>query len=211
MLLYCVRHGESTYNLEGRVQGQSEVPLSERGRAQAEAVANHLATYDIEVIYTSPLTRAMQTAEPIAAACHLQLTVVDALKEIDVGVLQEVLHAEMAERYPEETARWRSGDPDYRLPEGESRRDLMLRGGAAFEEILAAGGSRVVVVSHGLLLASAFKVLLGLPADRNPFELFNASISRFRGPQPVKLLTLNETGHLAALDSGPPKMPTGLG
>ncbi|KKK94352.1 hypothetical protein LCGC14_2683730, partial [marine sediment metagenome] len=68
MLLYCIRHGESTYNAEGRIQGQSDVPLSELGRRQGEAVAAALRAEPVEAIYSSPLRRAMQTAEPLADA-----------------------------------------------------------------------------------------------------------------------------------------------
>ena len=118
--------------------------------------------------------------------------------EINVGIFQELMHHEIADRYPVETAAWRASDPDYRIPGGESRQDLMIRGRAAFEAIRAAGHEHAAVVSHGGLLAAAFKALLDIPAGRNPFTLYNASISQLVWAREPKLLTLNQVEHLFA-------------
>lgn len=205
MILYCVRHGESTYNVEGRLQGQSDEPrLSPLGQRHAQALAASLAQLPIEAIFASPLTRAMETAQPVADLLKLPIVADDRLKEINIGIFQGLLAAELSDRLPAESARWRSQDPDYRIPQGESRRDLMLRAAAAFEAIRAAqsqpatrGGPRhIVVVAHGGVLAAAFKALLGVPAERNPFMLYNGSISVLDwGPQ-LRLMTLNQTDHL---------------
>jgi 2,3-bisphosphoglycerate-dependent phosphoglycerate mutase len=198
MILYCVRHGESCYNAQGRIQGQSNTPLSPLGLLQAQAVSDALRTLDIDAIYCSPLERARQTAQPLADALQLDVRSDPRLMEIHVGIFQDRLHAEIAEVYPQETARWRSSEADYRIPGGESRRDLMVRAAAAFEAIRAAGHKRVVIVSHGGTFASAFKALLGISAERNPFSLYNASISQVHWARQFKLLTLNDTRHLAA-------------
>lgn len=204
MLFYCVRHGESTYNLEGRLQGQSDTRLSPLGHRHAAAVAATLGELPIDAIYCSPLSRAMETAQPLADALKLPVECDDRLKEINIGIFQGLLAAELSDRLPEESARWRSQDPDYRIPRGESRRDLMARAAAAFEAIRAAqsqpaprGGPRhVVVVAHGGVLAAAFKALLGVPAERNPFLLYNGSISMLDWGQQLRLMTLNQTDHL---------------
>ena len=207
MILYCVRHGESCYNAEGRIQGQSNTPLSPLGQQQAQAVTEALRSLAIDAINCSPLRRARETAQPLADALQLEVRVDPRLMEIHVGIFQDLLHAEIAEVYPQETARWRSSEADYRIPQGESRRDLMLRAGAAFEAIHAAGHPRAVVVSHGGTFASAFKALLGIPAERNPFSLYNASISQVHWARQFKLMTLNQTGHLAA--AGCERLSTG--
>ena len=155
MLLYVIRHGETTFNAEGRIQGQLDTQLSPLGRAQAEAIARAMTGSDIQAVFASPLSRAYETARPLAAACRLEIRTDDRLKELNAGVFQNLLPAEMAERYPEVTARWKSHDPDYRIPEGESRRDLMVRGAAAFEAIFASGLQTVAVVAHGGLLTAA--------------------------------------------------------
>jgi len=195
MIIYCVRHGESCYNAEGRLQGQSSTPL---GLRQADALADALRDKPIKAIYASPLPRAAQTAEPIARAHGLPVVDDARLMEINVGIFQDALHREIADRFPAESAAWRASDPDYRIPGGESRRDLMIRGRAAFEAIRAAGHDQVVVVSHGGLFAAVFKALLDVPAERNPFPLYNASISQLVWGGEPKLLTLNEVDHLRA-------------
>src|SRR5690348_1991377 len=107
MLIYCIRHGESCYNAEGRLQGQSHTPLSPLGLRQADAVAAALADKPIEAIYTSPLPRAAQTAAAVAGPHKLTPVTDPRLMEINVGLFQDLLHAEIADRYPAETALWR--------------------------------------------------------------------------------------------------------
>src|SRR5262245_14347132 len=139
MLLYCIRHGESLYNLEGRIQGQTDVALSPLGERQSQALAADLATSPIDAVYSSPLKRAMQTAKPIALALNLDVRSDDRLKELHAGIFQGLLASELAERFPEAAAAWRSQDPDYRIPDGECRRDLMTRGRSVLEEIRERG------------------------------------------------------------------------
>lgn len=197
MLLYCIRHGESCYNAEGRIQGQSDVPLSELGRRQGEAVAAALAGEPIEAIYASPLRRAMQTARPVADALKLEIHTDPRLMEVHAGVFQDKLRSELDELYPEELACWRSGDPDFAIPGGESRRDLMRRGHAVFDEIRRSGREQVAVVTHGGLLAAAMKALLEIPARRHPFVLHNGSISQLELTDgQVKLISVNRIDHL---------------
>ncbi|HVA50173.1 MAG TPA: histidine phosphatase family protein [Pirellulales bacterium] len=201
MILYCVRHGESTFNVEGRLQGQSNEPrLSPLGLKHAQALLAALGQLEIDAIYSSPLARARETAQPLADALRLPIEYDDRLKEIDIGVFQGTLAAELSDRFPEEAARWRSQDPDYRIPGGESRRDLMQRAEAAFEAIHAAGHAQVAVVAHGGVLAAALKALIGVPAERNPFMLYNGSISMIEWTSQIKLMTLNQIDHLRAAD-----------
>jgi broad specificity phosphatase PhoE len=196
MIFFLIRHGESVYNAEGRIQGQSDVPLSALGLRQAAAIADALAHEQIEAIYSSPLSRAMQTAEPLAAKLGLEVRQDDRLKEIHAGIFQGLLWAEIEARFPGAAGPWREQDADFTIPGGESRRALMVRGLAAFEAIRAAPFRRVAVVAHGGILAAALKALLAIPAERNPFALFNASISRLVWDTRIKLLTLNELDHL---------------
>lgn len=198
MILHCIRHGESRYNAEGRLQGQSATPLSDVGRRQAAAIAAALADRPIAAVYASPLARTMETAEPLASALGVEIHPDPRLMEINVGRMQDLLHVEVADRFPEELALWRTREPDYALPGGESRRELMVRGEAALADILAAGHAEAAVVSHGGLLAVAFCALIGVTLERNPFLLYNASISQLSGGNVVRLLTLNQTDHLRA-------------
>jgi len=199
MLLYLARHGETTYNAEGRIQGQEDTALSELGRRQAHLLALALAEQGIEAVYSSPLARAYHTARAVAETCRIPLCVDDRLKELHAGVFQNLLASELEARFPEAAARWRSHDPDFRIPGGESRRDLMHRGRQALEAIRAAAYRRVAVVAHGGLLAAALKALLHIPAERNPFVLYNAALSILDWEGEPRLLVLNQTDHLRAV------------
>ena len=181
MLLYLVRHGETTYNAEGRIQGQSDAPLSELGHRQSAAVAEALAALPIEALYSSPLRRARQTAEPIAARLKLPVHDDPRLMELDAGRFTGRLRSELADIYPEELARWLSGDEDFAIPDGESRRQLADRGSAALRDIAAAGHRQVVVVTHGGLLSATLGSLLHLPQPMPPFAFQNGSITRRDG------------------------------
>jgi probable phosphoglycerate mutase len=196
MLLYCIRHGESTFNAQGRIQGQANPPLSDLGMWQSEALAAAFATIEIDAVYASPLERAAATARPLAAALGLVVRPLDGLMELNAGIFQGKSWHEIHDEHPQEAALWASHDPDYRIPGGESRRDLMLRGHQALETIRSEGSQRAAVVSHGGILAAALKSLLGIPAERNPFSFYNASISQVNWDAQVKLLTLNQIDHL---------------
>ncbi len=200
MILFCVRHGESTYNAEQRIQGQSEAPLSPLGRLQSEAVASVLARMPVDAVYSSPLLRAMETAQPIARVLGLEVRTDDRLKEIHAGIFQGHLWKDIQRLHPAEAASWFAQEADFVIPSGESRRQLMSRGQEVIQTIAAAGHGLAVVVSHGGLLAAAMKALLEIPAERSPFTLFNGSISRLARKNQWKLLTLNETWHLAQVD-----------
>lgn len=202
MLLYCVRHGETTFNAEGRIQGQLDTQLSELGKKQALAVARALAKEPIELVISSPLARAYTTAEPLAKLLGVDIRTDDRLKEINAGIFQNLVPAEMAERFPEETKLWQAHDPDYCIPKGESRRALMERGAAALDELLRSKLKVAAVVAHGGLLTAAFKGLLGIPADRSPFMLYNGSINTLELTKQLRLMTLNRIDHLRD-DDGP--------
>ncbi|MBX9791738.1 MAG: histidine phosphatase family protein [Pirellulales bacterium] len=196
MLLYCIRHGESTYNSEGRIQGQANIPLSPLGRRQSQAVGAALVGLPIEAIYASPLVRAAETADIIGQTIGLAVTVVDDLKEINAGIFQGLKWSEIETAHPTFARKWLDQEPDFVIPSGESRRALMDRGRAALASIRETGHRQVVVVSHGGLLSAGFKALLEIPAERNPFSLYNASINLLAWERQVKLLVVNRIDHL---------------
>ena len=100
MILYLIRHGESTYNAERRIQGQSDVPLSELGLRQSRAVAEAMAGVAVDAIYASPLQRAYTVARDIAARHDLPIRTDDRLKEISVGVFQDRLRTDLKSSLP---------------------------------------------------------------------------------------------------------------
>jgi broad specificity phosphatase PhoE len=202
MILYCVRHGETVANAAGRIQGQSDTCLSPLGQRQSQAVAAALGELPIEAVYASPLRRAVDSAQCVADRLHLGMRVDGRLMEINAGIFQGLSWPQIEARYPREARRWKAQDPDFRIPGGESRRDVMRRADEALREIHAAGHTQAIIVAHGGLLSAAFKVLLNIPAERNPFSLENGSISKIAWDRDVKLLWLNQTHHLQGAHGG---------
>jgi broad specificity phosphatase PhoE len=177
MWIYCVRHGESVYNAEGRIQGQSDVPLSALGLRQGEAVAQALDSVSLDAIYSSPLIRAKKTAEILAEGVGVAISYDDRLKEIHAGIFQDQRRADLEKTHPRELALWRSEDLDFAIPGGETRRQLMTRGRAILEEVASNGHQRAAVVAHGRLLVVTIKYLVGLAPSDPPISLENGSIT----------------------------------
>lgn len=205
MILFLVRHGESQFNAEGRIQGQLDVPLSELGRRQALAVAERFAAErfaaePLDAIFSSPLSRALDTANAIAARLNVDVRTDERLKEINAGAFQGLTRREMIERYPNEERRWTAREPDFRVPGGETRRELGERGRAALEAIRETGLGRVAVVAHGAILTATLKALLDIPVHRGPFHFYNAAVTRIVWKHEPIVDTLNETEHLRGLD-----------
>jgi len=198
MLLYCLRHGESAFNAEGRVQGQLDVPLSEFGLRQSATLAGAFVGQPIEAIYCSPLKRALQTAQPIADALRLPIQTDDRLKEIHAGVFQGLVWSEIVAQYPAESVRWKNQEFDFTIPGGESRRQLVDRGVSIFREIREQGHRQVVIVSHGGLLAAALKGLLQIPPALNPFRFYNTALTKLEWEAQLKILYVNQLEHLRA-------------
>jgi len=205
MFLYCVRHGESTYNVEGRLQGQSDLPrLSPLGVRQSEAVAAALANMPIDAIYASPLRRAMETAQVIASVLRLEIRPEQRLKEINVGIFEDKLRSELEVCCPNDLGQWLSGDPDFAIPGGESRRQLARRGREALDSIARAGHKHAVVVAHGGVLVAGVKALLGIPFQEPPLALENGSITTlFVDPDGrADLVAVDQVDHLGAIGHG---------
>ncbi len=202
MRLFCVRHGETFHNLQGRIQGQSDSQLSPLGLRQFERVAELFASHEIDAVIASPLSRARRSAELVAQRLKLEVELDQRLMEIHAGVFQGLCWDEIEGRYPAEAAGWRSQDPDFRIPGGESRRDLMIRAREVFSEIRQRPYRKAIIVAHGGLLSAAFKVFLEIPAGRNPFVLANGSVSLVDWERDFKLVSVNDTAHLSDLMSG---------
>jgi broad specificity phosphatase PhoE len=157
MTRFClIRHGQTDWNLEGRYQGQTDVPLNNTGLAQAKSLVEKLKGQDFSAIYASDLLRARQTAEPIAGILGLNVKIEPRLREINQGKWEGVLVDDIKARY---TALWaeRSVDPaNVRPPGGETVGEVALRVYAALDDIARLlHATDVLVVSHGLSIATA--------------------------------------------------------
>jgi broad specificity phosphatase PhoE len=156
------RHGQTEWNAEGRVQGQSDIDLSDVGRAQAEAAAPRLAAQHPDLIVSSDLRRAANTAGALAAVTGLSVAYDARLRERRHGVWEGLTRADIVERWPAEAERWAAG-----LSVGldvEELDELGKRVVTALQDIAGrAPGATIVVASHGAALRRATGVLLGWP------------------------------------------------
>lgn len=180
--LILIRHGETAWNRERRMQGQTDTQLSDVGRAQAEAVGQRLARHPFAALYSSDLARAWDTAAAIARASGHEIRREPALRERTFGVFEGLTYDEMARRYPAEHARFSARDPEYAVPGGESPRQFFERTLACMEGIAAAhAGECVVVVTHGLVLDTLYRAARGMALDaKREAPLLNASLNTFR-------------------------------
>ena len=195
----AIRHGETTWNIEQRIQGHGDSPLTELGIRQAQAVAARLREQSLDAVYASDLARAVLTAQPIVAGRDLELKMEPALRERSFGVFEGLTLDEIGKTYPEEFAAYTSGNPDYRIPGGESQRQFWHRCTAFLSEIVDRhAGQSIVLVLHGGVLNIVVKHVLGLPMGNTcPFRLYNAAINRMVFEAGAwKLDTLGDINHL---------------
>ena len=168
--LLLVRHAETDWNASGRFQGHADPPLNERGRQQAHALAVELAGTRFDALYASPLRRAAETAEVLGAALQLPVTLVEDLREVDVGEWQGLTRAEVEARYPDALASWLAFGPGWER--GETYEVLGDRVLTALRTIAAAhAGGRVLAVSHGGPLRAALAAAAGLPHAASRSEI----------------------------------------
>lgn len=180
-IVYIVRHGETYWNLEGRMQGWLDSSLTAGGIAQAHAVAQGLVGRGIEYIYSSDLGRARETADIIGATLGLSVELEPGFRERHCGIGQSLTIAEFARQFPQESHSFFHDGADYVVPEGESIRQRHDRCQAAAEKVAASHpGKTILIVAHGGTLSSIFNFVVGLAPDSpRRHSLFNGSINRF--------------------------------
>lgn len=200
-----IRHGESVWNNEGRIQGWSDSPLSERGREQAALVARRLAAAGISAVYASPLLRARETADVIADKLGLKVEVDERLKELMLGELEGLTSEEVREQYPHVAHGWREDAWWVPIPGGERFRAFRRRVVEAMNEITERHADETIaVVAHGGSIGVWLAELLGLhPDKRLPFWLENTAVNivELGGARPIIRL-LNDTCHLDCYHNG---------
>lgn len=177
--LVFLRHGQTDWNVHGRFQGQADEPLNDVGREQARRAATAMADQDFAVIIASPLVRAYETAQIVAAKNGSEIGVDDRLMEIDCGSWEGRMWTDITSQNPELVQMYTDGVDFRRSPEGETIVEMVERARPAVDELLESHrGQRVLVVAHGLLIQRLVQSLLGLdPAIRLLGSLGNACSS----------------------------------
>ena len=175
--IIVIRHGETEWNVARRIQGQGDSRLTAEGNEQAVALARRLAREEFDVLISSDLGRAMETARRIAEL-NPHAVVPDArFRERNFGAGEGLTYDEIDRRFPNAFSRVGEVDPDYAIPGGESRRQFHERVAQAFESVVREhAGKTVVVVAHGGVLATFYRYIhdIGLEAP-HPIPIANAS------------------------------------
>jgi len=204
--LIAVRHGETAWNADARLQGQLDIPLNAKGRWQAARVAQALAQEPVAAVYSSDLARAWQTADAIAAPHTLQIRPEVRLRERAFGQFEGRTFADIERELPEQAERWRRRDPDFSPPGGgEDLRTFQARVVEAVGDLSARhAGELVVLVAHGGVMDVLYRAATrqALQAPRT-WLLGNASVNRLLyTAQGLTLVGWADDTHLAgdALD-----------
>lgn len=172
-LIFFFRHGETDWNLNGRLQGHADIPLNSTGEEQAKALADRLAYFQLEHIFSSDLKRALKTAEIVAQTNATPISSTDKLRECCLGEVEGFTLEELKKRCPEEEIQfWRRGAPsdlDFAFPGGESKRQMLERVLAFLEEELTKiSAINIGVSAHGGVIS---KLLFYLNANNLSKEI----------------------------------------
>jgi probable phosphoglycerate mutase len=197
--LLVIRHGETAWNLEARIQGHTDIPLNEHGRWQAERLAQALSDEGLDAIYASDLQRARDTGLAMAKATGLDLQLDEGLRERNFGRLEGMTQNDVALRWPEEGRRWRERDPTYGPEGGETLQafyDRCIDTAKRLAERHA--GQTIALVAHGGVLDCFYRAANHVPLSApRTWTIGNVSINRLlHSPEGFSLLGWADTRHL---------------
>ncbi len=202
--LVLIRHAETVWNREGRMQGFLDSPLSPRGQEQAARLGLRLSARPFTAVYTSDAPRCLETTRIAFSGSGLKPGVLPGLRERNLGQWEGRLWKEVAESAPEEAKVYKK-DPSFRPPGGETWNELQARLMSEIEKILSAhpGGRIAVVTSGGSLRAAVFGVM-SIPAALWPsWATWNTGLSRLdRRDGNWRLIKYNDVGHLSGTGDG---------
>ena len=205
--IIAIRHGETTWNVDTRIQGRLDIPLNATGRSQAARMAQALKHEPIAAVYASDLVRAWETAEYLGRAHGLPVNAEAGLRERGFGDFEGMTFAEIEARLPDQSMRWRKRDPEFAPAGGESLVALNRRVVEAVERLAAQHpGELIAVVGHGGVMDVLYRAAarLHIQAPRT-WTLGNAAINRLLWtPQGFSLVGWADTQHLddESLDDG---------
>jgi len=198
--VFLIRHGQTQWNRERRFLGRTDIPLDETGTVQATKLAARLRDYPITHVYTSPLSRAFQTATIVGAPHELHPRTIHGITELHQGLLEGREGRHLAADFPEFFAAWRQDPTDARIPGGETLSECHARSVRSFSAALEhhTPADTVVVVSHKVAISGIICDVLGLPPRYNMMvEQANTAINLLAWKaDAASLLRLNDHDHL---------------
>ena len=202
--IYMVRHGETQWNTEGRIQGQTNIPLSEVGKNQARLAADRLATVTFDAVYSSDLDRTLETAKIITESTNLKIITNPSLRERFFGIFEGLTIKEREDTYPELFAQSTKNDVNFAPPEGESIKETSTRMSTAVQTYKEKHmNDSILIVGHGGSLRCAISSLLDLPLESSfKFVLSNCGVTIFETYEDnTVLLSYNDTHHLQGVEN----------
>jgi len=198
--ILLIRHGETVGNREGLFRGQKDFPLNENGRVQAKALAEELRAWKIDAIYSSPLSRAMETARPLADLSGLRVTEEPGFTNIRLGDWEGVAKKWVEENQPDLWKIWVSEPERLRRPGAETLDQVQERAFSALERIVRdEGGKMIAAVSHRAVLKPLIASCLGIPAPyfwKVHMDTAAYSILEYTPERGYTLTLWNQTRHL---------------
>ncbi len=180
MKLYFIRHGETDWNVENKIQGSNDIELNENGISQALALGEQMKKlgYPIRKIYTSPQKRAKKTAKLLSQAIEVDYEVTAGLEEMNLGRWEGLTWSEVKEKENELYNSWYQNRNTLRTPEGESYDEVLSRTLSAVRSILAKESKDIAIVSHGAVIKCLLCYINNVPFDQmNQFRTGNTSIT----------------------------------
>ncbi len=206
MRLILVRHGQTQWNSVSRVQGRTDIPLNEKGRLQAEAIAKRLEGRAFDAVYASPLSRARETAEAITKRCGGTVVLEEDLIEIQFGKWEGMTSAELDRVYPElfKDWGWIERPEDCLRMEAESQHEIVTRSLRFMRQIETRHGSnaQILVVGHTMPTKIIIAHFIGLPYNRiRSLRIENCAYNELETGHEERgfLHVLNDTSHLRGL------------
>lgn len=200
--ILAIRHGQTDWNAQQRVQGHTDIPLNAVGVAQARRLVDALRGEPVTAIHSSDLLRARQTAEPAARVLGLDVRLHERLRERGFGEFEGQTYAQIEARWPQAALAWRRRDPDFAAPGGETLTAFQARCVEAVLELAAASeGQTIAIVAHGGVLDMLYRAAsrVGLQAPRT-WQLSNAAVNRLLVTDAgLMLVGWNDCQHLEGL------------
>ncbi len=201
-IIYITRHGETEWNAEGRIQGHTDVPLSERGREQAQMLARRLSRVRIDAAYSSDLSRAAETARVALVERDISIDFTEELREYNKGVFEGLTETEYRDKYPELYEPSMANDLDFAPPNGETIRETSARLDGIVQRVKWTHmDENVLIVGHGGSLRAGIVSLLDLPLEANwKFAMHNCSLTViYTYPDNAVMHLYNDTSHISGV------------
>jgi len=199
-LIFLVRHGECEGNIKGMFRGRTDFPLNKRGLVQAQDLAQELKSFPIKYIYTSPLSRARQTAEAIAQQCGIEVKIEEQFNNIELGSWEGRFKKEIAELYPKEWEIWVNNTEKLKVKGMETLYDVQKRAKICLDNLVSQhNGDTLAVITHRAVLKPLIAACLNIVSPyfwKIHLDTASYSLLSYKEGRGYCLLQLNQTKHL---------------